>query len=232
MLSTPAELQLPGHRAERLLESVLRFRKAWPRYHRPEDVAFLMRLFPHVSLKAGYTLDYLTVGMPPESWIWPYARRADAMGDPGPPPALKALGPERLARSRGTGELRRAEVETLYSLLSYPRTADGLFEYAFFISELWAFKSAHRAADWLEASPVFSARRFDEIVRRGAPGAARLPRPASLDPAMSLHPSGGGEVRFLIYREAPHRRLLTLRCRVEPDGFVRREPGEVLAQLG
>lgn len=231
MSSTASELRVPGHRAERLLESVLRFRKAWPRFHRPEDVSFLLRLFPHVALKPGYMLDYLTVGAPPETWIWPFARRADAMGDPGPPPALKALGPERLARSRGTGELRRAEVETLYNLLSYPRSAEGLFEYAFFVCELWALKSARRAADWLEASPVFSSRRFDEVTRRPGTAAARVARPATFDPLVSLNPSGGGQVSMVIYREAPQRRLLNLRCRVEPDGYVRREPGQILAQL-
>jgi hypothetical protein len=226
------EGRIPGYHADRMLETVKRFRANWMRYHRPEDVNQLMRLFPAVHLPRGFMLDYLPIGSVETGWIFPFARREMVTsGESTIPPSLAAIERDRLAGKRGSGELRRLEVEHLYRHLTHEPTATGLFEYAFFISELWATKSASKARDWLDLDPIFTKRQFDAVVRE-AKQVLRVIRPETCDPLARMAPAGGGVVEFIVYQGAAWKRIFRLRLSVEADGSVRRDPGELLANLG
>jgi hypothetical protein len=214
-----------------MLEAVKRFRTNWMHYHRPEDVNQLLRLFPAVHLPRGFMLDYLPVGGVETGWIFPFARReAVTEGESAVPAELAAMERDRLAGKRGSGELRRMEVEYLYRHLTYEPTHTGLFEYAFFISELWATKSASKARDWLDLDPIFTRRQFDAVVR-AARQVTRVIRPETCDPLARLA-SSGGEAEFIVYQGAAWKRIFQLRLTVHPDGSVSRDPGDLLANLG
>ncbi len=228
MAQRPESQKVPGHRADYLLQKVRRFRGMWGRYHRPDDVNHLLRIFPHLSIERGYILDYIRIGGSSEGWIWPYARKERE----GPPTRLTSIHLDKLATQRDSGELRRTEVETLYRYLDYERTAEGLFEYAFFISELWATKSASKAAEWLSMDPLFTRWHFDSVLRKAGRRVVRVSRPASYDPEVTFDPEGGGEVRFLVYSGGPWKRITFFSCWVDAQGSVRREPGELVANLG
>jgi hypothetical protein len=226
------EGRIPGYHAERMLEAVRRFRANWMHYHRPEDVNQLLRLFPTVHLPRGFILDYLPVGGVETGWIFPFARReAVTSGESTMPAELAAMERDRLATKRGSGELRRMEVEHLYRHLTYDPTPTGLFEYGFFISELWATKSASRARDWLDLEPIFTRRQFDAVVR-AARQVTRVIRPEICDPLARLASGGGGQVEFIVYQGAAWKRIFQIRLTIEADGGVRRDPGELLANLG
>jgi hypothetical protein len=225
------EGRVPGYHAERIFEAVKRFRAHWMHYHRPEDVNQLLRLFPAVRLPRGHMLDYLPIGGVETGWIFPFARRdVISAGESPTPPALAAIERDRMAGKRGSGELRRLEVEHLYRHLSYEASPTGLFEYAFFIGELWATKSASKARDWLDLEPIFTKRQFDSIVR-GAKQVVRVVRPDSCDPLTRSAPAGGGQVEFIVYQGGAWKRIFRLRSTIDAEGGVRREPGEVLANL-
>lgn len=225
------EGRIPGHHAERILQGVKRFRTNCMHYHRPDDVNQLLRLFPAVRQPRGFMLDYLPVGGVETGWIFPFARRAVVSeGDPTVPPELATMDRDRLAGRRGTGELRQIEVRHLYRHLTYEPSPTGLFEYAFFISELWATKSASRAQDWLELEPIFTRRQFDGMVR-SARQVTRVIRPDTCDPMARLAEQGG-EVEFIVYQGGAWKRAFILRLTVHPDGSVQREAGTSLANLG
>lgn len=228
---TMREGRIPGFHAERILESVKRFRGNWMHYHRPEDVNQLLRLFPAVRLPRGFILDYLPVGGVETGWIFPFARREVIIeGEAAIPAALTSMERDRLAGKRGSGELRRLEVEHLYRHLTYEPTPNGLFEYAFFINELWATKSASKARDWLDLDPVFTRRQFDSVVR-AAKQVTRVLRPETCDPLARLA-AAGGEVEFIVYQGGAWKRIYQLRLTVQADGSVLRDSGEILANLG
>jgi hypothetical protein len=225
------EGRIPGYHAERILESVKRFRANWMRYHRPDDVNQLLRLFPTVHLPRGFILDYVPVGGVDTGWIFPFARREAVIeGELSIPPELAAMERDRLASKRGSGELRRLEVAYLYRHLTYEPTPIGLFEYAFFISELWATKSASKARDWLDLEPIFTRRQFDAVVR-AAKQVTRVMRPETCDPLARLA-AAGGEVEFIVYQGGAWKRIFHLQLMVPSDGSVRRETGQLLANLG
>jgi hypothetical protein len=225
------EGRIPGHHAERILEAVKRFRANWMHYHRPEDVNQLLHLFPAVHLPRGFMLDYLPVGGIETGWIFPFARReVITEGESVAPAELAAMERDRLAGKRGSGELRRLEVEYLYRHLTCEPSPIGLFEYAFFISELWATKSASKARDWLDLDPIFTRRQFDAVVR-AAKQVTRVMRPETCDPLARLA-DAGGEVEFIVYQGGAWKRIFNLRLTVHPDGSVRRDAGDLLANLG
>jgi hypothetical protein len=225
------EGRIPGHHAERILEAVKRFRANWMHYHRPEDVNQLLRLFPAVHLPRGFILDYLPVGGVETGWIFPYARReASTEGESAVPPELASMERDRLVSKRGSGELHQLEAKYLYRHLAYEPSPIGLFEYAFFISELWATKSASKARDWLDLEPIFTRRQFDAVVR-SAKQVTRVMRPETCDPLARLA-EAGGEAEFIVYQGGAWKRIFHLRLLVHPDGSVRREPGNLLANLG
>jgi hypothetical protein len=224
------EGRIPGFHAERILDAVKRFRANWMHYHRPDDVNQLLRLFPAVHLPRGFILDYLPVGGVETGWIFPFARREVVTeGEAAVPPELAAMERDRLAGKRGSGELRRLEVEYLYRHLTYEPSPIGLFEYAFFISELWATKSASKARDWLDLEPIFTRRQFDAVVR-AARQVTRVMRPETCDPLAKLAAAGGG-VEFIVYQGGAWKRIFRLRATIDAEGSVRREAGEILANL-
>ena len=225
------EGRIPGHHAERMLDAVKRFRANWMHYHRPDDVSQLLRLFPAIHLPRGLILDYLPVGGVETGWIFPFVRREVVnQGESVIPAELASMERDRLAGKRGSGELRRLEVEYLYRHLTYDPSPIGLFEYAFFISELWATKSASKAHDWLDLDPIFTRRQFDAVVR-SAKQVTRVMRPETCDPLAKLA-AAGGEVEFIVYQGGAWKRIFHLRLAVGPDGSVRRDAGDLLANLG
>ncbi len=225
-----SSVRVPGYHAERLFDNLLRFRKAWSRYHRPDDVRHLLGLFPRVTLESGYELDYLPMGGTPAIWVWPFVRRVGTREED-LPELLADVDRDRLAGMRASEVGRKIEAGTLYRFLTYEKTPIGVCEYAVFVNELWATKSAAKASDWLEMEPVFSRRVFDEILRRSSGHLQRVARPESFDPTVQLSGQGGGEVTFLVHPSGGYRRISELRLVVEPGGSVRREAGKVIANL-
>jgi hypothetical protein len=213
------------------MEAVLRFRRLWGRYTRPEDVSHLLQQFPRISIQSGHMLDYLSLGSGGASWIWPYARRAGPRQAPAPPEPLASVPADRLAGLRGKDEALPLEAASLYRFLQYEDSSLGLFEYAVFIKELWAFKSESQAADWLDLQPLLVKHRFDSILRTEARRIVKFTRPKSFDPISRLAAGGGGEVSFLVFQGGPWKRIATLHLTVDPEGWVRTRPGEVLASL-
>jgi len=224
-----SNVRVPGYHAERLFDNLARFRKAWSRYHRPDDVRHLLSLFPRVTLESGYELDYLPMGGTPTVWIWPFARRVGTKAE-NLPELLTGVDRDRLAGMRGSEAGRKIEQGTLYRFLTYEKTATGLFEYAVFINELWATKSA-KAGDWLDMEPVFSRRVFDEILRKSTGQTQRVARPDSFDPVTQLSPQGGGEASYLVYPGGGYKRITEIRLVVDPAGSVRRAMGKVIANF-
>ena len=108
---------IPSASAEELLESVLAFRSESQSGARPDDVKALLELFPRVSVRDGYILDYLQettkdgVLLP----IHPYARPADANS------WVPLLGPIDDVE-------REAAVEELYEYLEYEASPEGLID--------------------------------------------------------------------------------------------------------
>ncbi len=223
------ENRVPGYRVERLLDSVRRFRKAWSRYHRPQDVNHLLHLFPNVSLPPDYMLDYLPMGGETNRWIWPYARR---QREREPPEALASIARDYLVGERDTGVLRPVVVETLYRYLHYERSPRGILEYAFFVSELWATKSESVAGEWLSLEPLFSKRSFDTVLRKAGASLLRAARPPVYDPLVIADPDGGGTVQFLVYNPVGWRRIYYLECQIDAEGEVKRQAGDLVANLG
>lgn len=222
--------RIPGYRIDQTLMAVDRFRAAWGRYHRPDDVRHLLRIFRKVEIQRGYELDYIPLRGRERGWIWPYCR-SSAPGVPaGSPEALRAIPPDRLVgQERGKG-LRALEVETLYRFLSYERSPQGLFEYGYFVNELWATKSAAREGDWLALEPLVVRHKFDSVLRREHQNLVRVARPDHFDPIVHLA-EGGGSAEFFAYQPGPWVRILRVQLTVEADGGANWRPGEVIASL-
>ena len=205
--------------AEDLLEAVLQFRSRGESYERPDDVNALLELFPLVSVRQGYILDYIqsetSSGMTLP--IRPFARPDS---EDGWAPIFDT------SEEPGREEL----VEQLYSYLEFQPTPNGLFEYAFFVIELWSLRASRHAAEWLESMPIFSAPRFDEILNL-ATKVDDVKRPDQFC-AEARCDGEGGRVRFLVHTPAGWERIYYLESRVHADGFVDQEAGEIVADLG
>ena len=202
--------------AEGILERVLEFRDQYDQYQRPEDVNALLSMFPEVSLKEGYILDYvLERSGEAVQQIFPFARPADDQDLLFAVPVPGADGDP---------------VETLYQYLRYERTPQGLFEYAFFVTELWATRASWHAAEWLSSTPVFTQKRFDELVDR-AEKVDDLSRPEWYGPEAGLEERGGA-VRFLVYSEMGWERIYYLEIEVDAEGRVDQRAGRIVADFG
>jgi hypothetical protein len=105
-----------------------------------------------------------------------------------------------------------------------------LFEYAFFVIELWSMRASRHAADWLESTPVFTAAAFDEVIGQ-ARKVTDLKRPPSFGP-LSRIDGNGGRVRFLVHTPVAWQRVYYLESMVYGDGFVDQEAGEIVADMG
>ena len=230
MVQRTTQERVPGYRLDQTLTAVVRFRQTWNRFHRPDDLAHLLRLFRKVNLRRGYQLDYLALRRADSHWIWPYARLSQPGSPSQPPPALRAIPPDRLAGERRGENLRSVEVDNLYRHLNYERGPEGLAEYGFFVNELWATKSAEREADWLSLEPLVVRHTFDAILRREAKKLVRVARPDSFDPVAELG-EAGGLVTFLAFQAGPWKRIVRIALTVEADGLATWEPVEVVASL-
>lgn len=222
--------RVPGYRIDTVLDSVMRFRDSWSRYHRPDDVNHLLRLFRKVQLKRGYALDYIRLGRSGSGWIWPYARQEGPGMEAEPPPSLKRIPPDRLLGQRRGEGLRHVEIETLYRVLEYDESPEGLVEYGFFLNELWATKSAEREEDWLALRPLLTRHKFDSTLRQQSKQLVTVSKPDHYDPVVK--PSGGGgSFYFLAFQPGPWRRILRIVVEVSAEGEAQWRPDELIANL-
>ena len=223
--------KVPGALAERLYASIQRYRNAWSRYKRPEDLRQLIRIFPNVTMAENHLLDYIPMGGPKSSWIWPFAKHVMQEHEDYLPQELQELARDQLMSMRGTPEGKRIAEQTLYRYLRYPSTQLGIFEYAVFVMELWATKSESKASEWLHLGLIFSRHRFDTLILKSH-SAKRIRRPGVYEPTVQIDPGGGGKVQFLAYDSAGWKRVFHMLLRVDQSGHVESEHGTVLVDLG
>ncbi|MFA6110041.1 MAG: hypothetical protein WDA75_14835 [Candidatus Latescibacterota bacterium] len=207
---------LPPEPADAILERVLAFRGQYDQYARPDDVNTLLTFFPQVRLEEGYLLDYvLDSDAEGVQRIVPFARRRGSDGAPDEPPP---------------GNAAAAAALPLEPWLHYEHTPQGLFEYAFFLSELRATRASWHAAEWLASTPIFTEARFDTTLARLAPP-QELKRPAWFGPQAELA-AAGGWVRFLVYTETGWERIYFLEIEVDEEGRIDQQAGMVVADFG
>jgi hypothetical protein len=223
--------RVPGALAERLYASIQRYRNAWSRFKRPEDMYQLLRIFPNVTMTENYLLDYIPMGGPKSGWIWPFAKPVRHEGEDYLPEELEGLARDQLMGMRGTDEGKRISELTLYKYLRHPSTQLGFFEYAVFVMELWATKSAIKAGEWLNLGLIFSRHRFDTLILKSQ-SAKRIRRPSVYEPTVLIEPQGGGKVQFIAYDSTGWKRVIQLLLRVDKGGHVESEHGNVLVDLG
>ena len=223
--------RVPGALAERLYTAIQRYRNAWSRYKRPEDLRQLLRIFPNVTISEGYLLDYVPMGGPKSGWIWPFAKPIQGADDDYLPDELSELARDQLSGMRDTPEGQRIAQQTLYRHLRYPGTQLGLFEYSLFVKELWATKSETKAEEWLNLGLLFSRQRFDGVIYK-AQSAKRIRRPGVYEPTVRSDPAGGGKVQMLAYDSVAWKRIFSILLRVDKNGHVTSESGKVLVDLG
>jgi hypothetical protein len=223
--------KVPGALAERLYTSIRRYRNTWSRYKRPEDLHQLIRTFPNITLTEGYFLDYIPMGGPKSSWIWPFAKPVMFEAREYLPEGLEGLARDQLMGMRGTPDGVQIAKQTLYKYLRYPSTQLGIFEYAIFVMELWATKSESKAREWLTLNLLFTRHSFDNLVLKSQ-AAKRIRRPEVYEPTVQIDPGGGGKVEFLAYDTTGWKRVLHMLLRIDPGGHVEVEPGKVLVDLG
>jgi len=206
--------------AEEILAHVLEFRDRYDQHQKPDDVNTLLSLFPRVSLREGFMLDYVLINTGEAvQRILPFAR-------PCHDDAVQFLPPH----SGEEEEEAEQAVETLYQYLDYERTPQGLFEYAFFVTELWSTRVSWHAAEWLSSTPVFTQERFDQLFD-AAKKANSLSRPEWYGPEAGLGEQGGA-VRFLVYTQMGWKRIYYLEIGVRADGRTDMEAGDIVADFG
>jgi hypothetical protein len=224
------EQRVPRAHVERLMENLRRFRRNLDRLAKPTDVNRLLEIFSRVSIEKGFSLDYLVMGAGSRAWIWPYARRGDVDEPSAPPSRLAVLPRDELAGRRGSESVKEIEVETLYRRLEYEASPSGLFEYALFVSELWAMRSEAIESEWSEVELIFSKRAFDAAVRKSE-RITRITRPLTYDAIARLASVGGGEVMAYAYLGGAWKRISQLLFKVQPNGLVDRTEASVLVNL-
>ncbi len=211
--------RVPEGRAEGVLEHVLHFRKSYDRYAKPDDVNALLGFFPRVHVRSGYQLDYDWVHHGDTiKRIRPYARPLDGQAP-------------LLADPSTEGEERSDQaVETLYQYLHYDPTPEGLFEYAFFVQELWATRASWHDAEWLATVPIFTRARFEGVLQT-AQKVVDLHEPESCA-AEAMRTEAGGRVRFLVHTPMGWDRIYWLEIDVEGDGRLDVHAGDIVADFG
>ncbi|MGY8826017.1 MAG: hypothetical protein ACKVJG_19115 [Candidatus Latescibacterota bacterium] len=207
-------------RAEAVLGNVLHFRDNYARFEKPDDVNALLELFSGVHVRSGYVLDYdLVQEGKAMIRIRPFARRAES--------EEAVFSVEEPSDQEGHGE---QAVETLYQYLSYDKTPVGLFEYVFLVQELWSTRASWHEAEWLASTPIFTQRRFDEIIH-SARKVEDLKTPDWCGPE-ALVDAEGGRVRFLVHTPMGWERIYWLEVSVEADGRLDVHAGDIVADLG
>jgi len=209
--------RLPPEPAEAILERVLEFRSCYDRYEKPDDVNALLGLFPQVSLREGYVLDYMMdqAGEAVQR-ILPFARPAQEEDF------------LLVTRDEGT-ELDPGE--SLYRYLDYERSPQGLFEYAFFITELWSTRASWHATEWLASTPIFTREGFAKRID-AASKVDSVSRPDWYGPEAGVAEEGGGGVRMLVYTEMGWERIYYLEIAVDRQGRTELKAGAIVADFG
>lgn len=211
---------LPPEPADDILEKVLAFRSGYEQREPREDLPALLSLFPRVSVREGYLLDYVQestqegVVMP----IRPFARPVE--DETWTPMFNVEEMPER-------DEL----VEELYQYIECEPSPEGLFEYTFFAVELWAVRASAHVSEWPDSTPIFTDARFEAFVERAAK-VSDLKRPDHFGPLVRCDEGGGGQVRFLVYTPMGWERIYYLDSKVDAEGFVEQEAGDIVADMG
>ena len=214
--------RIPQEQAAEILDSVIRFRKNYDQFEKPDDVNALVRLFPSVQLSEGYILDYEQVQEGEVvTRIRPFARKKD--GEEGEPLLLDFLSPDMEG-------LTDQDVETLYQFLIYEKTPRGLFEYAFFVLELWSMRASWHEAEWLASTPVFTQQHFEEVVGQARKVEQRN-QPGWYGPEVEVLDEGG-KVRFLVHTPMGWERIYYLDITIAADGRVDQQAGQMVADLG
>lgn len=210
---------IPSEAARRLSEEVQRFRDRPLPSRPPDDVNALLALFPRVTTRENYILDYMVETSPDgvELPIRPFARPAD---DDSWMPLYE-----------GEVPMRDELVEQLYKYLTYEPTPAGAFEYALFIIEMWSLRVSRYAAEWLESMPIFDEETFDAALAK-ARKVNDLHRPTDYSPTARTHEDGSGRVRFLVYTPMGWERIYYLESRITADGYVDQQAGEIVADMG
>lgn len=204
--------------AVELLERILAFREQPPAAPTPsEETGALLSLFPRVGVRDGFVLDYVqdTTDAGVVQPIRPYVRPADDNSVP-------------ILDSDPT---REDLVDSLYRYLHYELTPEGLFEYAFFVIELWSLRMSRHAAEWLESTPIFSEAAFDQVLT-GASKVNDVHRPEFFGPLVRPHEEGGGRTRFMVHTPMGWERIYYLESLIAADGFIEQEAGEIVADIG
>lgn len=116
----------------------------------------VLRAFPSVTVSPGYTVRYRCFGQyGRDVRVRPFVARAHTPVDrvrrvlPWHPPPDSMAVQERAAPTQ--------DVELLYSRFSFPRTAEGYFDYWVVMQELWA------SARWAYSSIVASAQEWSQL---------------------------------------------------------------------
>ena len=193
---------------------------------KPEDVNALIALFPRVSIRTGYILDY-HIDEDAEtsiaSWITPFARRPD---DP-PPEQFVGFDPlpfERESLGYTPEEAHeQAAVNRLYQYLDYEQSPEGLFEYAFAMLELTSWRAGWHAGEWSDSSPIFCEEDFKSYLHE----APEVPAyPDHYGPEVRLEKQGG-IVEFMVFSPIGRARFYTLWVYVKESGAVDCRSGRV-----
>lgn len=205
--------------AQEVASRAMAFRAQWEALSRPDDVNALLGLFPSLSLREGYELDYIQESSPDgvRLPIHPFARPRQEAGWTPMVDSAEPPNPDEL-------------VETLYPYLSYQATASGLFEYAFFHLELFSLRANAQDAEWLSCTPVFTQEEFDRVLA-GATRPSEVVRPSHYGPLACLE-GEDRSVRFLVYTPMGWERIYYLESAIRSDGHVEHQAGDVLADMG
>ncbi len=211
---------IPSETAEDLRRQVQEFRDRPHPSSPPDDVNALLAIFPRVSTRKNYILDYMveTSADGVELPIRPFARPADD--------------DSWLPFYEGEVPVRDELVEQLYKYLTYENTPAGAFEYAYFIIEMWSLRVSRYAAEWLESTPIFNDEAFDEALAKARKQVNDLRRPDDFSPTARTDEDGSGRVRFLVYTPMGWERIYYLESRITADGYVDQHAGEIVADMG
>ena len=211
---------LPSESADDILVNVLAFRAGYEQRQPGEDLPALLSLFPRISVREGWVLDYIQetthegVTMP----IRAYARPADddsltPMFDVAPDPEREEL------------------IEELYQYLECEPSPEGLFEYAFFAIELGSVRASAHVSEWPASTPLFTEARFDSFLEQAAK-VSDLKRPEHFGPQVLNGEGRSGKVRFLVYTPMGWERIYYLDARIDTEGFVEQAAGDIVADMG
>ena len=115
--------------------------------------------------------------------------------------------------------------------MRFELSPQGLFEYAFFVIEMWSLRANLYATEWIDSVPILTRKRFEETVA-GAEKVSDLRPPEHFGPLARVTSDGGGRVRFLVHTTYGWERIYYLESLVFPDKFVEQEAGEIVADMG